>query len=595
MPHALLRARLFGRLPVIYTAVLAACAIIGALLLWRPFHTPLRTFITPPKGARLAGLPAVSPDGARLACPMSENGQQELWLIPARGGGGRKVAGSEGARLPFWSADGSKVAFYTTNALKMVDTATGAVRLICAATRSAKGGAWNASGQIVFTPSADGPLYRVSDRGGAPEPITTLNAAAGETSHGWPQFLPDGRLLYSAFSAAFTDGQVYLRSGGQQQAILRAPGRVLYTPASGGMLVYSRNGRLLSVHFDIARSAITGAPELLAPFVGYAYCDSTRLFAAGPTQIVYAAADPDRSRRLVWIDRNGRRLGTLGDAGRYSLPRISPDGRFVLVGTADAADNSAIRLFEVGTGNQRVVYSGKKGASNPVWSGDNTTYFFSTGEDDKSAIVKANVQQTGTRSILVSTERRNYPLDYSAAAGLILFAAVGEQSAFDIWTAPPARGPNQSQSLLLRSNGTDSLFHARLSPDARWIAFVQGSDKLLDYNVYAAPFSSGHRTRVSPAEYHRVSAAGGADPEWSPDGTRLFYIDAAQQFVAVQVQEGGAFQTRPAQALFSLRGSEDNPLEYQPGFGYSLMPDGSRFLFNMGTAEADNELTVLRR
>ena len=38
------------------------------------------------------------------------------------------------------------------------------------------------------------PLYRVSTSpGGTPAPLTTLSA--GEVSHRWPKFLPDGRTL----------------------------------------------------------------------------------------------------------------------------------------------------------------------------------------------------------------------------------------------------------------------------------------------------------------------------------------------------------------------------------------------------------------
>jgi len=86
----------------------------------------------------------------------------------------RRLEGTQGARLPFWSPDGRYIAFFTLTELKTVSVADGSVRSICGVA-NAMGGAWSGTGAIVFAPVGDGPLYRVSLRDPKPEPVTELN------------------------------------------------------------------------------------------------------------------------------------------------------------------------------------------------------------------------------------------------------------------------------------------------------------------------------------------------------------------------------------------------------------------------------------
>jgi serine/threonine-protein kinase len=58
----------------------------------------------------------------------------------------------------------------------------------------------------------------------------------------------------------------------------------------------------------------------------------------------------------------------------------------------------------------------------------------------------------------------------------------------------------------------------RFSPDGRWLAYTSSESGRAE--VYVRPFPGpGSRVQVSPA--------GGAEPVWAPDGTRLFYRDNA--------------------------------------------------------------------
>jgi Tol biopolymer transport system component len=147
-----------------------------------------------PEGTWLIRL-GPSPDGTRLlSCAFDERGEQRLWVRSIATGKLYELEGTAEARAPFWSPDGEWVGFFTRSRLFKVPADGHSRPLVLAELSIWSGGAaWGRDGTIVFSPSWDTPLFAVSDRGGTPRPVTTLEK--GEVRHGNPAFLADGRLL----------------------------------------------------------------------------------------------------------------------------------------------------------------------------------------------------------------------------------------------------------------------------------------------------------------------------------------------------------------------------------------------------------------
>src|SRR5262249_19479376 len=150
----------------------------------------LRFQIDLPQAGRLAstggGGLAISPDGQTAAYVASAGGKTGLWVLPLDGTAARLLPGTEGAAFPFWSPDSRAIGFSARGKLQRVDLAGGAPVAIA---DRALGGSWDSDGSILFGTLASG-LFRVSASGGAPLPVTTLDASSGESSHSWPQVLP---------------------------------------------------------------------------------------------------------------------------------------------------------------------------------------------------------------------------------------------------------------------------------------------------------------------------------------------------------------------------------------------------------------------
>ena len=88
------------------------------------------------------------------------------------------VAGTDGAKQPFWSPDGTSIGFFALGKLMKVAVAGGVPVVICDAP-DGKGGAWSPTGTIVFGPNMifEG-LVKVSANGGPVEPATLIDLDA---------------------------------------------------------------------------------------------------------------------------------------------------------------------------------------------------------------------------------------------------------------------------------------------------------------------------------------------------------------------------------------------------------------------------------
>lgn len=76
---------------------------------------------------------------------------------------------------------------------------------------SARGGAWSADGTILYVPHSNNAVLRVSDKGGASAPVTSLELQNRQLGHRWPVFVDSRRFLYTVQGAGDTSA-IYLAS-----------------------------------------------------------------------------------------------------------------------------------------------------------------------------------------------------------------------------------------------------------------------------------------------------------------------------------------------------------------------------------------------
>ena len=531
---------------------------------------------TPTSGSVQSPQLAVSPDGSSIAfVAAGADGEPELWIRPIDSTDAHPLAGTAGAAYPFWAATSRSLGFFADRQLKLVDIDGTPPRAIADAS-GGRGGAWNASGAVLFAANTAGPIYRIAADGSA-EPATKLSAERGETSHRWPQWLPDGRhFLYFARSKDETQSGVYF---GSQDGT--APSLVVHTNYGGvyappGQLLYVEDDTLMTTAFDLSTGRVRGNPIRVADRVATS-SNFYGAFSASENGVV-AYATSALAAELRWMGRDGSRLGLVAPRGEYTDFRLSPDGRYVAVAEVERhSGRTDLHLVDmVRGGNVRLTTSPATDAS-PVWSPDGSRIAFRSNRAGVHDLYVRAANGGGDDQLLLKTSSAKYPSDWSASGGVIVYHADDPKTHFDIWAAPVGGGAPRP---LLRTAFDE--MQAQLSPDGRWLAYTSTQSSRLEVYVEAVGSDSGR---------WQVSVGGGSDARWRRDGKELFYVANDGRLMAVTVNASQTFDAGTPRPLFQLP-----PLPVVAPYlnAYDVDAAGQRFLVRIPLESLETlPLTVL--
>ena len=356
----------------------------------------IRFAVRPPEGTSIALGPAapqvaVSPDGRQLVFATGgsgfiftgASGESGLWIRSLDALEARKLSGTDGATIPFWSPDGRFVGFFARGMLYKIELAGGAPQSLCEAPLISHGGAWNRDGVILFG-TLEG-IARVSASGGETSLVTTIDHSREENRHVWPQFLPDGRhFLYLAMGSDDEHNGIHVGSldSSETRFVLEAEVFARYT--APGYLVFLREAMLMAQAFDASSFELTGEPHRIASGVGYNPGLGRTTFSVSDAGVLAyrvggVGGQPDSE--LTWFDRQGKRLGTVGPPGKIGNIALSPDETRVAVERVDEAGNRDVWLIEISSGAFSRFTFGATSNEAPLWSSDGTRVLFTSESD----------------------------------------------------------------------------------------------------------------------------------------------------------------------------------------------------------------------
>jgi Tol biopolymer transport system component len=517
----------------------------------------------------------ISPDGTRLVfSARGPDGKQQLWLRPLQSASAQPLAGTEGATFPFWSADSRSVGFFTEGKLKKIDAAGGPAQVLCDAL-DGRGGSWNRDGIILFAPIFNGPIYEVSAGGGTPEQVTELDVSKQENSHRFPQFLPDGRhFLYLVRSVQGMGPGIHVGSLDRKEKKLLFRNRSNAVYAVSGYLLFVRENTLMAQAFDSKNLKVHGdaIPIGEGVLVNEPYSRSI-LSVSDNGILAYGGSGAATPSRLRWLDQTGKQIGTVGDAGAYSNPRLSPDGTKLAVAIGDISRSATdIWICDlVRGGKTRLTFDPSLNYS-PIWSPDGRQIVFSsTRKAGFSQLFRKAANGEGSDELLLdSPNTTDRPDDWSPDGRFIVYEpnfAVGS-----LWLLP-LFGERKTSAFLSGDSGTfpgEGMF----SRDGKWLAFTEYSAGKREVYITSFPGKTGK---------WQVSVGGGHYPQWRGDGKELFFLaqDNATVMAADLDLTGVVPRVGTAKALFTVNlatilqnrlGSAWDP--------FDVTADGQRFLVN---------------
>jgi Tol biopolymer transport system component len=552
--------------------LLLAVLVLGGLLLRDREGVatlPMRTSIVLPDGLRFptagtvggGGRLALSPDGRSLALVATDPaGTQMLWVRSLAGQAITPLPGTEGAAAPFWSPDSRAIAFVSQGQLKRIE-ATGGEVVVVAEPALAATGAWSASGEILFTPTAASPLSAVAAGGGTPRAVTTLDEAAGEQAHRNPSVLPDGRrFVYVAVggrngtSAARRSVFVGSMDGDPAVHVLDDAGGARF---SDGMLLFLRESTLLAQALDLDRLTLTGEPRVVTEQVETGGTAAGSFAVAEGGLLAFQPASTQGSQ-LAWFDRQGRQLATLGDPADYADVELSPDGRLVAVSVLDQAVGTRdLWIIDVIRGVRTRFTRDRADEVAPIWARDGSRIVFTSNRTGHFDLYEKASSGIGEETLVYADDTEKYPTSWLSDAGLLLY-----------WTFN-AEGtrlqllPTQERSP--RTFLPSPVSPGRFSPDSRFVLYYSTESGRSE--VYLVPFPT-------PTRRWQISSNGGNFARWRADGREVYYVGRDNRLMATSIDVvGDRVEIGATVPLFEAR-----PVGAR--YPFDVAPDGDRFLVN---------------
>ena len=550
-----------------------------------PPSPPTVEFSVPaPEGLR-SGQLSLSPDGRHMAMSVLSLGP--LWVRSLDSVEWREFPGTDGARYPFWSPDSDEIGFFADGRLKKVALAGGPSQTIAEAANG-RGGSCGADGTMLFAPiPSGGQILSVPDSGGEPVAVTE-SEEADATARRFPHLLPDGRhFLYTDGAATPELTGVFLGSldGDPPRRLVPDHSNAIYVPrepeAEAGFLLFVREETLMAQPFDMVRLELSGGPIALPaapPRAGNRGFYGFSVSAAGV--LAHSTSGSTGLRRLVWVDRAGtvvERTDLIEP--RLIMPRVSADGRRVAYAAANGEGGALdVWVYDLNLGARTRLSNNPSTDLLPAWYPDGAQVTFGSLQDGTGYdVVLAPADGSSPPAALVSTGVAELPGDWSRDGRFIVYVNVHPETDRDIWYLERSdTGDGWEPHSFLSTTAVEA--QPRLSPNGRYVACV--SDESGQNEVYVQPFPDGGRRTT-------VSTAGGNAPDWSRDGSELFYVDPDNTLVAVDVSTAGEFTINEVTSLFH-QASLTTPTVGVGYRNYDVSLDGRRFLVTE-SVNADGE------
>lgn len=538
-----------------------------------PFSVPYPLILA---DAATGGDFSISPDGRHLAfVAAGADRTRRLWIRPLDSLTAVPLAETEGAVNPFWSPDGEFVAFFAQQALKKIAATGGPVQILADAVLP-RGGTWNREGVILFAVNAGEQLHRVSSAGG---PVTRVDLNHVNGASHWPDFLPDGR--HFIYHGRSRKPGIYLGALDSSETRLLATGYISAEYASGHLLLLTggtqsqTSGTLMAQAFDTTSLRVTGEAAPLAESVAIRPQFARGVFSTSDTGSLMYGTSRHQVTQLAWLDRDGRTVGTVTSPGRYQRAALSPDETAVAVEVIDPkTETPDIWLVDASRGVMTRFTFSPTAERMPLWSPDGTRLVFSSPRDGRPPRLFEKVTNGATETPFFESDLLLQPTDWSRDGRFVVYGRRDSKTQWDIWVVPADTGGAERKPAVYRQTPFNE-HHGHLSPDGRWMAYA--SDESGRWEVYIGEFPGrgGH---------WQISAGGGVEPRWRPDGKELYYVSPDGTLMAVTWRsDPQSALPAAAQPLFAARfgefGAETFRPVYAPGQG------GRRFLVNVVVEE----------
>ena len=560
----------WNRLTIAMTTLAAVLTLTLGWLLLRPasprpvtrvsVHIPEDQFFHPGRGDL-----DLSADGSFVVYRgVGDDGEGQLWVRPWNALDATPIRGTGGGSLPAISPDGQEVAFLGGGSIRVVPLQGGVSRSLAEARDICCAG-WSSDGAWVYYSEPTAGLRRVPAGGGPPEIVTEVDTGAGDQINVLPDALPDGRgVVFATLGrGGFRIQAVDVETGEVKDL---TPGTHPRYSATGHLLFIDDAATLMAAPFDVESLELTGAAmpvaeglAVLVSGLGFFAVSQTGTLVYRTSAAVFASGTP------VWVERDGtaREIDpewTVRTEATSSSLALSPNGDRLAISIQDPEGVADLWVKQLDTGPlSRLTFEGANIRTR--WSPDGQSLIFLSNRAENFDVWTKRADGSDTAELVLDREVRLQEAVYSPDGTWLVFRE-GVNQASNIYAV---QLPMDSAVVPLEVTEFQERAFS-LSPDGRWLAFV--SNRSGPNEVLVRPFPE------AGVSLQQVSTDGGREPLWAHSGRELFYVNSANELVAVQVSTDPTFAVGQQEVLFSLAAYLRNPAYTL----YDVTPDDQRFV-----------------
>lgn len=267
--------------------------------------------------------------------------------------------------------------------------------------------------------------------------------------------------------------------------------------------------------------------------------------------------------RLIWFDRSGQRMASVGPIADHGNLEISPDGSRVAVAVTDAARSTRdIWMYNLASGERTQFTSDPADENWLIWSPDGKNVLLNSFSRDHLSLLESPATGGSHQTSVLESNEGKWPVSWSPDGRFVLYVTNNERTSNDIWVL--LRDGSGSPYPYLHTAASENW--ASFSPDGKWVVF--SATESGQPEVFVAPFPV-------PSKRWRISADGGSQARWRRDGKEIFYLAPNRMLMSAQIDISKAgVEVKGYEPLFELQ----HP--YGSYHAFDVSSDGQRFLVN---------------
>lgn len=216
-----------------------------------------------------------------------------------------------------------------------------------------------------------------------------------------------------------------------------------------------------------------------------------------------------------------------------------------------------------------------------AWSPDGARLAYVSSRGSTNQIYEKASTGNGPETLLPTDGVPSIPVYWSPTNDYIVFSRllVNSNGRYDTWLLPLA-GDRKPRPFV---ESQFDKFHARVSPDGRYLAFSTNETGTFQIVVYTFPDPNGGKGTIS--------AEGGVEPKFSRNGKELYYLAFDGKLMSVAIT-GPNFNAGRPTPLFQtpLRVSPASPTRDRR---YDVAPDGRFLIVTPGERGAFAPFTIV--